>query len=61
MEKRLSELIDSSSILVIASHSRELLLQLCNRVVWLKQGCVAADGNAREIIAQYFDQSIVAT
>jgi lipopolysaccharide transport system ATP-binding protein len=56
MEKRLSDLIDSSSILIVASHSRELLLQLCNRVIWLKRGRVQADGDAQEIIAKYFDQ-----
>jgi lipopolysaccharide transport system ATP-binding protein len=60
IEKRMGELLGNSSILVIASHSSELLLEVCNRVIWLKQGRVEADGATNEIVARYFDQGLVA-
>lgn len=60
MEKRLSDLVRDSSILVIASHSRELLLRLCTRVVWLKRGRIEADGEPKDVVAHYFDRSLAA-
>ena len=53
-EIRLNEVIDSAEILVIASHSRELLLQTCTRVIWLEHGEVKMDGAPREVTEAYF-------
>jgi lipopolysaccharide transport system ATP-binding protein len=39
-QRRLNELIQNTSILVIASHSAELVSQLCNRVVRLNRGAL---------------------
>jgi lipopolysaccharide transport system ATP-binding protein len=57
MEGRLEQLVSSTRILVIASHSRELILRLCNRVVWLKKGRVEADGDPEQIADRYFGQA----
>ena len=57
MEKRLDDLVSNTSILVIATHSRELVLQLCNRVIWLKHGRIMADGQPGTVLPQYFSQS----
>lgn len=51
---RLQELVDRAKILVIASHSRELLENNCNRVVWLESGKVKMDGNAATVLGRYF-------
>jgi lipopolysaccharide transport system ATP-binding protein len=53
MEERLDQMVRSSSILVIATHSKDLVAQLCNRVVWLKHGRVEADGSL-DILPRYF-------
>jgi len=37
-EKRMNELVQATNILVIASHSREVILQTCNRAIWLEHG-----------------------
>ena len=42
-EDRLEHLLHKSQILVIASHSREMLERQCNRVLTLDHGCVVAD------------------
>ena len=47
--------------LVIASHSRELIVRLCNRVIWLKHGRIVADGEPRTVVPQYFVDNPVAT
>jgi lipopolysaccharide transport system ATP-binding protein len=53
-EARLEQLVSGASILVIASHSRELLLRLCNRLVYLKHGRIEADGNPDAVAQLYF-------
>jgi lipopolysaccharide transport system ATP-binding protein len=51
---RLDQLVSGASILVIASHSRELLLRLCNRLIYLKHGRIEADGMPEAVAPLYF-------
>lgn len=53
-EERLTSLVDSAKILVIASHSRTLIEQTCTRAIWLEHGQVKMDGPALEVAAAYF-------
>jgi lipopolysaccharide transport system ATP-binding protein len=53
-EARLNKVVNSTEILVIASHSRDLLRRNCNRLVWLEHGAIKMDGPADEVIAAYF-------
>lgn len=53
-EVRLAELVESTKILVIASHSRDLILKTCNRVLWLEHGMIKMDGAPDEVCAAYF-------
>lgn len=53
-EQRLNDLIKSSSILVIASHSRQLIEKCCTRVVWLENGKIKAEGIPQKICSEYF-------
>lgn len=53
-EERLTSLVDSAKILVIASHSRKLIEQTCIRAIWLEHGQVKMDGPAMEVAAAYF-------
>ena len=54
-DKRLREIVDSTKILILASHSKELLKNNCNRILWMEHGRVRMDGPADEVIAAYFD------
>ena len=54
-EKRLSELVQSSRILVIASHSRELIEKTCTRVMWFEHGRLKLDGDPRTVCSSYWD------
>ncbi|MCB4918493.1 ABC transporter ATP-binding protein [Brucella intermedia] len=52
--KRMQELVDSTKILILASHSRELLEKNCNRIIWLEHGQVKMDGGVAEVLPVYF-------
>ncbi len=52
--QRMRNLVDSTKILVLASHSRDLLEKNCNRVIWLEHGRVKMDGSTSEVMNTYF-------
>jgi lipopolysaccharide transport system ATP-binding protein len=51
---RLRDLVDSSEILVIATHTRSLIEETCNKVIWLEHGVVKKIGPVAEIVPLYF-------
>jgi ABC-type polysaccharide/polyol phosphate transport system ATPase subunit len=51
--RRVEALISRSSIMVLASHSDELIRQMCNRAILLKQGRVVADGPTEGVLDLY--------
>ena len=51
--KRMADLIGSSNIMVLASHSMPLLPEWCNRGILLQQGRIVVDGSVEEAIAEY--------
>ena len=53
-EKKLNSIIEDSKILILASHSKDLILKTCTRVIWLENGLVKEDGKSNEIIEKYF-------
>jgi lipopolysaccharide transport system ATP-binding protein len=53
-EKRMREVVDSTEILILASHSRRLLLENCNRVLWMEHGKVRMDGCVNQVTEAYF-------
>lgn len=54
-EKRLAEIISSTKILILASHSYELLKNNCNRILWLEHGCLKMDGKPDDVLPKYFN------
>jgi len=53
-EARLAKLVESTKILVIASHSRDLIMKACNRVLWLEHGVIKIDGSPEDVCKAYF-------
>ncbi len=56
MEKarqRLETMVRGAEILVLSSHSAEIILQWCNRVIWMDLGQIKADGPPEEVLAAY--------
>ncbi|TIT31395.1 MAG: ABC transporter ATP-binding protein, partial [Mesorhizobium sp.] len=52
--ERLHDIVTSTKILILASHSKELLLQHCSRIIWLEHGQIRLDGAAPDVATQYF-------
>ena len=60
MEKarhRLEELVRGADILVLSTHSLEIVRTWCTRVIWLEQGVIRADGPADEVLALYLAEA----
>lgn len=54
-EKRIGELLNKTEILIIASHSMDLIRDLCNKVIWLEGGAIKAIGPQDQIVAEYLN------
>jgi ABC-type polysaccharide/polyol phosphate transport system ATPase subunit len=52
-QRRMEDFVTGSSILVLASHSFELIEQWCRTAVYLQQGVVRAVGPVDEVVARY--------
>src|SRR6266478_5671887 len=52
-QKRMEEFVGRSRILVLASHSIELIRKWCNRGIMLQHGRIATHGEVNEVIADY--------
>ncbi len=50
---RLETMVRGAEILVLSSHSAEIILQWCNRVIWMDGGQIKADGAPEEVLAAY--------
>lgn len=54
--ERLHDLVNKTKILIIASHSKALLLKNCTRIVWLEHGRIKMDDRAEIVADAYFDR-----
>lgn len=52
--KRMMDLVESSEILVIASHSRKLIEDTCNRVLWFEHGILMMDDVPSKVCQSYW-------
>ena len=53
-ERRLNDLVRSSRILVIASHSKELIEKTCNRAMWFEHGRLKLDSTPKVVCRAYW-------
>ena len=52
-EERMRAFIQRANIVLMVGHNLDFLEQFCNRVIWMHQGRIVADGPAPEIIGRY--------
>jgi ABC-2 type transport system ATP-binding protein len=52
-KKRLVDLVERAGMLVFASHSDELLRELCDTAIWMEQGRVRMQGDLEEVLRAY--------
>jgi lipopolysaccharide transport system ATP-binding protein len=51
--QRLEAVVQGADILVLSSHSADVILRWCNRVIWMDTGRVRADGAPAEVMEAY--------
>ena len=51
--KRMGELVDSSKIMVLVTHSMESVRKMCNRCIWLERGQIEMDGTPDNVTSAY--------
>jgi ABC-type polysaccharide/polyol phosphate transport system ATPase subunit len=51
--RRMSELLEQARILVLASHSEQIIRDFCTQVVWLEKGRARMCGPAAEVLLTY--------
>jgi ABC-type polysaccharide/polyol phosphate transport system ATPase subunit len=56
-QARMQQMMDQASILVLASHSMDTILQLCNRAIIMEHGRIIADGDVKDIVDLYRSQT----
>jgi ABC-2 type transport system ATP-binding protein/lipopolysaccharide transport system ATP-binding protein len=52
-QSRLEAFIETTSIVVLASHNADVLQRWCSKGIWLQRGEVAAEGDVRSVLAAY--------
>ncbi len=55
--KRMQEFVSKAGILVLASHSRQLILENCETGLWLDGGMIRGFGPIREVLKAYEDDN----
>lgn len=55
-ERRLNDLVQSSRILVLASHSRDLIEKTCNRAMWFEHGRLIMDSTPDRVCKAYWEK-----
>ena len=50
---RMGAVARSGRTIVVVSHQMESIEQLCERAIWLNQGGIQRDGNAKEVVREY--------
>ena len=52
---RMRELMSSSRLMVVVSHDLNTIVDTCTRVLWMKRGKVAAEGDPETVVQAYTD------
>jgi teichoic acid transport system ATP-binding protein len=52
-QERVNELLEDAGTVFICSHSMSTIKDMCDRVIWLDEGRIEADGDPDEVISAY--------
>jgi lipopolysaccharide transport system ATP-binding protein len=50
---RLEGIVQGADVLVLSSHSAEIIMRWCNRVIWMDGGQIKLDGPPEQVLAAY--------
>lgn len=55
-EQRLKKISDAARIIILATHSIDLIREWCQKVVWMEKGTIKLAGTTDDVIAEYLKQ-----
>ena len=56
--ERMNQMINQSNIMIMVSHDPDLLMQFCDRLIWIDHGVVIEDGISKVVIDKYLKRSL---
>jgi len=59
--ERMQEFVSKAGVLVLASHSRQLILENCATGIWLDGGNIRASGPVKDVLKAYEDSMVQAS
>ncbi len=59
-EQKIKDLRAEAGTVFLVSHSLDVVLDTCNRAIWLDKGVLRMDGDAREVVAAYTREATAA-
>ncbi|HUR98557.1 MAG TPA: ABC transporter ATP-binding protein [Pyrinomonadaceae bacterium] len=54
--RKMREVGESGRTVIFVSHDMQSITRLCDRVIWLKDGEVKSDGEARHVVSEYLHE-----
>jgi ABC-2 type transport system ATP-binding protein/lipopolysaccharide transport system ATP-binding protein len=57
-QQRASRFVSRSNILVVASHSEDVIRRLCNKLLWLRKGEIVAFGEVDDVMTRYKEEQL---
>lgn len=55
-EKRMNQIMGSGTTVIFVSHNIKQVLDICSRVIWLKEGRLVDDGETQDVCRKYMSQ-----
>ena len=52
-EQKIKDLRDEAGTVFLVSHSLDVVLDTCNRAIWLDKGVLKMDGDVKEVVEAY--------
>jgi lipopolysaccharide transport system ATP-binding protein len=52
-KRRVESMVRAADVPILASHSSHIIAEWCNRLIWLEQGGICADGKPFEVLERY--------
>jgi lipopolysaccharide transport system ATP-binding protein len=55
--RRLEQMIDRASIVVMVGHDLPTIEKVCSRAMWLDKGCIKVDGPSKDVVERYLSET----
>ena len=51
--EKIQDMMEQSKAVIIVSHSMRFVETVCSRAIWIDQGEIVMDGEAKKVVAEY--------